>query len=215
MRPPAFSEHRPPKPSNIYRSGIAARVKWFNPDKGFGFVTPEDGSADAFLHASALRAAGHDTLPAGAAIVCDLAPGAKGPQVALIHEVTDPGPAPAAPQRGRGPQPGRPAPRPGSRSASQPGPRSAQAARAASPAARKPAAPAAPARLREFEGTVKFYSPEKGFGFVTPDRGTKDIFIHESALRRSGLVALQPRVRVRVYARETERGVEADRVEFL
>lgn len=206
MRPPAFSEHRPPKPSNIYRSGIAARVKWFNPDKGFGFVTPEDGSADAFLHASALRAAGHETLPAGAAIVCDLAPGAKGPQVALIHQVTDPGPAPAPQQRGRAPQPGRPA--------SRPMPRSAQAPRSTQ-AARKPAGPPAPERLREFEGTVKFYSPEKGFGFVTPDRGSKDIFIHESALRRSGLEALQPRVRVRVYARETERGVEADRVEFL
>jgi CspA family cold shock protein len=40
-------------------------------------------------------------------------------------------------------------------------------------------------------GTVKFYNAEKGFGFITPDGGSKDIFVHISAVQSSGLVSLQ------------------------
>ena len=208
MKPPAAVEHRPPRPSNIYRSGIAAHVKWFNPDKGFGFVTPDDGSADAFLHASAVRDAGHEQLVPGQALVCDIAPGQKGPQVALIHSVSPP---PAEP-RGRG---DRSRHSRGEQSPSRSGRAEAAAGRPAAPRPAGRADPGLQGRPREDQGTVKFFSAEKGFGFITPDRGTKDIFVHESVLRRSGLEALQPRVRVRVRYRETERGLEADSVEFL
>jgi len=57
---------RPPRSFNapaITHSGARATVKWFNPTKGFGFVTPEDGSPDAFLHISAVQSAGYDALP--------------------------------------------------------------------------------------------------------------------------------------------------------
>ncbi len=202
LRPP--SEHRPSRSGNIYRSGVSAQVKWFDPNKGFGFVTPDDGSGDAFLHASVVRAAGYEALTPGSTLVCDLGPGQKGPQVVVIHSVTE-APVPAAPARGRG-RPGQPA---RARQPGRTGP-APRAGRASAPVAAPP-----PARIREIEGTVKFYNADKGFGFIVPDRGDKDIFVHESALRRSGLEALQPRVRVRVFARETERGAEADRVEFL
>ena len=54
---------------NIFRRNTTMKetgtVKWFNSDKGYGFVAPEDGSKDVFIHISALNAAGHDTLDEG------------------------------------------------------------------------------------------------------------------------------------------------------
>jgi cold shock protein len=71
------------------KSGVTAKVKWFNPAKGFGFVAPNDGSADAFLHVSVVQRAGLRTLRQGATIICDLTEGPRGPQVALIGRVDD------------------------------------------------------------------------------------------------------------------------------
>ncbi|MEK9662716.1 MAG: cold shock domain-containing protein [Alphaproteobacteria bacterium] len=72
---------------------VNAVVKWFNPAKGFGFVQPEDGSPDAFLHVSVLEAAGHRDAPDGAAVVCDIARGPKGLQVTAIHSMDSPSPS--------------------------------------------------------------------------------------------------------------------------
>src|SRR5580658_6758713 len=71
------------------KAGVTAKVKWFNPAKGFGFVAPTDGSADAFLHVSVVQRAGLRTLRQGATIVCDLTEGPRGPQVANIARVDD------------------------------------------------------------------------------------------------------------------------------
>lgn len=64
-----------------------ARVKWFNAVKGFGFVSPDDGGQDAFLHASVLSRAGVAEVPEGAEMICVIGPGPKGPQVLRILEV--------------------------------------------------------------------------------------------------------------------------------
>ena len=47
-------------------------VKWFNPQKGFGFIQPADGSKDVFVHISAVEKAGLDGLPDGAKITYDI-----------------------------------------------------------------------------------------------------------------------------------------------
>jgi CspA family cold shock protein len=55
-----------------------AVVKWFNPEKGFGFVELSDGSGDAFLHVNAIQAAGVDTISPGTTLVVQISQGAGG-----------------------------------------------------------------------------------------------------------------------------------------
>ena len=53
-------------------------VKWFNPDKGYGFIQPEDGSGDVFVHISAVERSGLSTLNEGRKVSYELAPGRNG-----------------------------------------------------------------------------------------------------------------------------------------
>jgi cold shock protein len=54
-------------------------VKWFNDAKGFGFITPEDGSKDLFVHHSAIQGGGFRSLAEGERVACDVVQGQKGP----------------------------------------------------------------------------------------------------------------------------------------
>ncbi|MBV7390907.1 MULTISPECIES: cold-shock protein [Enterococcus] len=58
-------------------------VKWFNPDKGFGFITGEDGN-DVFAHFSAIQGDGFKTLDEGQAVTYDVEDGQRGPQATNI-----------------------------------------------------------------------------------------------------------------------------------
>ena len=156
--------------SEITHRQITATVKWFNPTKGFGFVQPSDGSADAFLHISVVERAGHSSLPEGATIICDLSTGQRGSQVAEVHSVES---MPAAPAQG------------GHEDST------------------------------EVEGTVKFYNAEKGFGFIVPDDGGKDVFISARVLEQAGMQNLGPDQRVRVRARTGQKGPTADSIEII
>jgi CspA family cold shock protein len=172
-------------------------VKWFNPTKGFGFVTPEDGSPDAFLHISAVQSAGYDALPEGATLICDLSHGPKGPQVAAISSVD------TSTAKAGGSRPQRPAaPRSdfggGARSVTRGGwdGHDDDADGGAT-----------------VDGTVKWFNADKGFGFVAPAGGGKDVFVHRSALERSGLQGLADGEPVRLTVRQGQKGPEAVRVE--
>jgi len=64
-------------------------VKWFNPTKGFGFIEPEDGSTDAFVHISAVERAGLSTLREGQKVEYELVPGQNGKSSAENLVVSD------------------------------------------------------------------------------------------------------------------------------
>jgi cold shock protein len=62
-------------------------VKWFNPDKGFGFIAPDDGSADVFVHFSAIQSSGYRTLEENQKVEYNVTQGPKGPQAAEVRAV--------------------------------------------------------------------------------------------------------------------------------
>lgn len=166
-------------------SPVRAFVKWFQPGKGYGFLEREDGAADLFCHLGPVLASGHDTLPEGAAVTCEVMQGDRGPQVSRILSVE---PLAAIPG------PAEPGGFPGARSPGQ------QAGSSSSP-------------VTELTGAVKFFDPARGFGFVLPDAGGPEVFVHASVLFRSGMTDLSPGQRVIVSAERVPRGLQATAIE--
>ncbi len=62
-------------------------VKWFNADKGFGFITPEDGGQDLFVHFSAIASQGYRTLDENQRVAFDVGRGQKGPQAENVRVI--------------------------------------------------------------------------------------------------------------------------------
>lgn len=179
--------------SQVLASGpeINASVKWFNSEKGFGFVELADGSGDVFLHANALTQSGHESVSPGATLSVRIGQGPKGRQVAEVVSVDE---STAQPERPRSAPAGFGAPRPGG--AAPGGFRSGRVTPDLSQA-------------EEIRGIVKWYNATKGFGFITPDTGGKDIFVHASALERSGLSSLNEGQATRVQVVQGQKGPEA------
>jgi len=103
-----FGYEQPRGPQFDSPSGppVGAIVKWYNPDKGFGFVELAHGSGDAFLHVSVVERSGHGSISPGATLEVRASPGSKGPQVTEIISVDA---STALQEQPRRPRPERPA----------------------------------------------------------------------------------------------------------
>ncbi|WP_026075225.1 cold-shock protein [Cellulomonas massiliensis] len=157
--------------------GADGTVTWYDAGKGFGFVAPDDGSEDLFVHARSLM--GVTELVEGDRVTFDVEAGERGPQGRQVRLVGGPPrrSAPAA-TRGRSDRPAR-----------------------------------GDASARGGEGVVARYDADRGFGFITPDAGGADLFVHVSVVRDAEV--LEPGDRVRFRVRQSDRGPQADRVELI
>ena len=66
---------------------VLGKVKWFNDQKGYGFISKDDGSGDVFAHFSAIQSEGFKTLAEGEAVEFDVIDSDKGPKAANIKKV--------------------------------------------------------------------------------------------------------------------------------
>jgi cold shock protein len=166
-------------PSEADGPPAEAVVKWFSPEKGFGFVTLSGGGGDAFLHIAVLQAAGHDSLLPGTKLRAQIGPGSKGLQVARILEIDVSTASTEPPRRER-------STRPNDRRAA-----------------------ADTSQAVEIQGTVKWFNADKGFGFVGAADGDRDVFIHISVLDRASLDTLVEGQQVTMRVVQTPKGREA------
>ncbi len=157
---------------------LDATVKWFNVEKGFGFIELADGSGDVFLHTAVLQAAGHESVEPNAKLSVQVGTGQKGRQVTAVLSVE------AAMANSRQDK------RPPSRTSTE---------------RTRPD----PATAISVDGTVKWYNPDKGFGFVSSGDGEKDVFVHASILERIGVRGLEEGKRVSMKVVKTQKGREA------
>ena len=164
-------------------SGPAVRgvVKWFSPEKGFGFVVLSDGSGDALLHESVLAQSGFSMVQPGETLEVRVGPGHKGPHVTEVLSVDSSTTTPASP--------------------------TSSTHRVTSNSPIDVSA--------EQSGTVKWFNPEKGYGFIALADREQDVFLHISALERSGLTGLAEGQQVVVDVGEGRKGPEAVKVRPL
>lgn len=73
----------------VLETGVTGKVKWFNNEKGFGFITPDRGGNDVFVHYTGVSGGGHRTLHEGQAVEFEIVEGPKGPQAAKTVVMAD------------------------------------------------------------------------------------------------------------------------------
>lgn len=236
--------------------GVLGTVSWYEPAKGYGFVAPDGGGAEIFLHSSAIVGGG--VVSEGQRVAFLVVPGEKGPQADhLLPLGAQATPVAAAddgadgtvtwydPDKGFGfvaqdaggedvfvharsltgglnelvegdrvtydVEPGERGPQ--ARGVRLVGGRPRRSASAAPARGRSgpPSGGGAPARGGE--GVVARYDADRGFGFIAPDSGGPDLFVHVSVVRNAEFLEEGDRVRFRV--RQSDRGPQADGVELI
>lgn len=143
-------------------------VKFFNSQKGFGFIVRDDGGEDVFVHISAVEQAGLTGLADGQPLRFTLVD--RGGRISATDLQIDGEPMPVEERAPREPREQR-EPRAGGAGGFERGPQRQLTGERAS-------------------GTVKFFNAMKGFGFIQRDDGQPDAFVHISAVERAGLASL-------------------------
>jgi CspA family cold shock protein len=161
-------------------------VKWFNTAKGFGFVQPDDGGSDVFIHISALNQAGLDSLDEGDKVDYELEQDRRSGKLAATQIVVTEKGAPQ-PRRsgGGGGGFGDRGDRGGYGGGGYGGGGGGRSFGGGG-GGERPRGVAAGSG----SGTVKWFNPTKGFGFIKPEGGGQDVFVHISAVEQAGLSGL-------------------------
>jgi CspA family cold shock protein len=163
-------------------------VKWFNATKGFGFIQPEDGGPDVFVHVSAVERAGLSALNEGDQVAFELEQDRRSGKTSAgglqVLSAAPPGAGGAPRGGGFGGGGGFGAPRGGGGRSFDREPRGGGFGGGGGTGG-EPGA-----------GTVKWFNSTKGFGFIQPEDGGEDVFVHISAVERAGLNGLQEGERV-------------------
>lgn len=173
---------------------VTGTVKWFNHEKGYGFVVSEDVEGDILLHKSVIEAYGCHAVLEGTTVEIDVIQKVKGLQARKVHSMDERTASKAAPGTGG---------KNGSDNAD--GEAKQQRRDIVLPEATGP----------EIEAICKWFSRPKGFGFVVAVAGGNDIFVHMDLLRRCGIRELRQNQRVLVRVMTTERGLSATDVTLL
>lgn len=155
MKQRAVVESR--RPRLLITRNVACRVKWFDPNKGYGFAVPDAGGDDVQLHVSILSRDGHEVTYEGSTMVCDVAKKETGCNVWRVISLDN------------------------STAVVKDKPKKAQPL----PRIAEEVVPTG-----EAEVTCKWFSWQRGFGFVTRGEGTPDIFVYEDTLLRCGITDL-------------------------
>jgi cold shock protein len=169
---------RPQMPAQVVGEG-SGQVKFFNAGKGFGFIAPEDGSPDIFVHISAVEQAGLTGLADGQPLKYTLVD--RGGKVSATDLALDGDPLPVPERSERPDRPERSGgfgDRGGDRGGGFGAPRGGGGR------------PQRELTGEKATGTVKFFNAMKGFGFVQRDDGQPDVFVHISAVERAGMQGL-------------------------
>ncbi|KAL1511990.1 hypothetical protein AB1Y20_005265 [Prymnesium parvum] len=136
-------------------------VKWFNSQKGFGFITPANGTDDLFVHQTAIKSAGFRSLAEGEEVEYEVA-NVDGKLKAV--NVSGLGGAPVKGDGGR---------------------------RGGAPTAPRKWPEGTPPSEGKQIGTVKWFNSEKGFGFIAPRGDGEDLFVHQSEIHATGFRSLR------------------------
>jgi CspA family cold shock protein len=182
-----FGGPRPPRDMGpgVVLGTAKGVVKFFNGQKGFGFVVRDDGGEDVFVHISAVEAAGLTGLADGQPLEFTLTE--RNGRVSATDLIIDGEPLPVT---DRGP------------------PRDRDGGFGDRPRGRdRDAAPTT--NGQRVEGTVKFFNGQKGFGFIQREDGGPDAFVHISAVERAGMSNLSEGQRVSFELEEDRRGKQA------
>lgn len=180
--------------SNVDTSGspVKATLKWFNKAKGFGFVIPDDRSVfsdktkDAFIHITTLFEAKCEHLGENATFICIIDEGPKG---LIVREITD--------------------------ILSQGDPENGTDLLNSSVSfENNKNSKFESGELYELKGEVKWYRPEKGFGFIIPEDGEKDVFIHRKCLEELGIKHLDAGQNIVMMVRAAPKGREVVSFKF-
>lgn len=147
-------------------------LKWFNPTRGYGFVTLEDSDEDALLHALCLKQAGRENIARGARITCRVARRPKGIQVTHLLSIDENGDFPFS----------------------------------------------SPEQLQQgnaFErAVVKWFDPQRGYGFVSMGEDMLDIFVHTETLQRHNIQGLESGDEVLVRFWRGPKGLSASEIKL-